>query len=162
MKNDIRYTPSDSFDTYPFLHLGDLQLELIGEKYYNFRREIMISRNIGMTAVYNLFHNSFENAEDIEQLRQLHTELDTTVAKSYGWEDLKLCHGFYHTKHGIRYTIAENAAKEVLIRLIRLNQVIYQEEVKDDKNDNSKPSKPTGAKRLEPPDNQLFLFDLEN
>jgi len=63
------------------------------------------------------------------QLRELHKEMDEAVAHAYGWDDLELGHGFHETKQGVRYTISEEARREVLGRLLKLNHESYAEEV---------------------------------
>jgi len=50
------------------------------------------------------------------------------VAIAYGWQDLDLEHGFHKTKQGDRFTISENARREVLDRLLALNHQRYAEE----------------------------------
>ena len=50
--------------------------------------------------------------------------------RAYGWDDLVLEHGFHETKQGLRYTISEEARREVLGRLLQLNHERYAEEVK--------------------------------
>jgi hypothetical protein len=62
---------------------------------------------------------------DEEEARQL---LDA-VAAAYGWTDLDLGHGFHETKQGLRFAINEAARREVLARLLKLNQERYAEEV---------------------------------
>ena len=90
----------------------------------------MQTRQEGLTKTYNRFHDPKETAADIQKLRELHVEMDEAVAAAYGWEDLKLQHGFHDTKQGLRYTISEAARREVLDRLLRLNHERYAEEVK--------------------------------
>ena len=89
----------------------------------------MLTRQEGLTKTYNRFHDPQETAEDIVQLRALHKEMDEAVAKAYGWDDLDLGHGFHETKQGLRYTISEEARREVLGRLLKLNHERYAEEV---------------------------------
>src|SRR5260370_6472619 len=89
----------------------------------------MLTRQEGLTKTYNRFHNPEETAEDILTLRELHKEMDEAVARAYGWDDLDLGHGFHETKQGLRYTISEEARREVLGRLLRLNHERYAEEV---------------------------------
>ena len=89
----------------------------------------MQSRQEGLTKTYNRFHNPDESAEDIERLRELHVEMDRAVADAYGWGDLDLGHGFHETKQGVRFTISEEARREVLDRLLLLNHERYAEEV---------------------------------
>ena len=62
--------------------------------------------------------------------RELHVEMDNAVAAAYGWGDLDLGHGFHETPQGVRYTISEEARREVLARLLRLNHERYEEEVR--------------------------------
>jgi hypothetical protein len=127
LRMDARYTPSDCFETFPFpINLDGL--ESIGEQYNEFRRQIMQSRQEGLTKTYNRFHNEDEKAEDITELRRLHTEMDQAVAAAYGWSDLDLGHGFHETRQGLRYTLSEPARREILDRLLALNHQRYAEE----------------------------------
>jgi len=128
LKKDQRYTPTDCFETYPF-SINLQGLDGIGERYYQHRQSIMLARQEGLTKTYNRFHNPEERTEEISKLRALHREMDEAVARAYGWDDLMLEHGFYETKQGVRYTISEEARREVLGRLLRLNHERYAEEV---------------------------------
>lgn len=134
MKQDLRYTTTDIFENFPFPqspHLPILQsLDIVGERYHETRRQIMLARQEGLTATYNRFHKPQENASDIVELRHLHVEMDNAVAAAYGWSDLELGHGFHETTQGVRYTIHEAARREVLSRLLALNHERYAEEVK--------------------------------
>jgi hypothetical protein len=62
-------------------------------------------------------------------LREFHVELDSSVAKSYGWTDLDLDHNFHDRKQGIGFTINPTARQEILDRLLELNHQRYAEEV---------------------------------
>jgi hypothetical protein len=127
LRTDMQYTPSDCFETFPFP--ADLvRLEEIGENYHVHRRQIMLSRQEGLTKTYNRFHNASEATPDIQKLRDLHVEMDDAVAAAYGWTDLKLHHGFHETKQGIRFTISEAARREVLALLLDLNHARHAEE----------------------------------
>jgi hypothetical protein len=128
MKGDLRYTLSDCFETFPFPSNMTI-LNDIGERYDTHRQSIMLTRQEGLTKTYNRFHDQQENAKDIVTLRELHREMDEAVAKAYGWDDLKLEHGFHETKQGLRYTISETARREVLDRLLLLNHQRHEEEV---------------------------------
>lgn len=147
----LRYTTSDSFDTYPFLHLNNAVLNAIGEKYYECRRNIMEARLEGLTSTYNRLHDPDNSDEDFKAFRELYAEMDKTVAVAYGWNDLDLGHGFHETKQGLRFTISEKARREVLQRLLRLNHERYVEEVAQglhDKGVKNKKSKKTEEKEL--------------
>ena len=104
-------------------------LDAIGERYYTHRQNIMHTRREGLTATYNRFHNPDDRAPDIQQLRDLHVEMDQAVAAAYGWQDLALDHGFHDTKQGVRFTVSEAARRELLDRLLALNHQRHREEV---------------------------------
>lgn len=123
-----RYMLADVFETFPF-PTNYSSLDEIGGQYYIHRQSIMFSRQEGLTDTYNRFHNPNETSADIAKLRELHKEMDEAVANAYGWSDLDLGHGFHQTKQGIRYTISEEARREVLDRLLELNHQRYAEEV---------------------------------
>jgi hypothetical protein len=90
MKDDLRYTPSHCFRTFPFpaSYESDTALEAAGIAYHTFRAELMIARNEGLTKTYNRFHSRGVNAADIAQLRALHHNMDVVVLNTYGWVDL--------------------------------------------------------------------------
>ncbi|MBW2664462.1 MAG: hypothetical protein JRD93_21415 [Deltaproteobacteria bacterium] len=76
-----------------------------------------------------------EAVKDILHLRKLHKQMDETVLKAYGWEDIDLAHDFYEVDYlpendRVRYTISPDARKEVLKRLLKLNHEIHEQEVK--------------------------------
>ena len=48
----------------------------------------MIRNNEGLTSTYNRFHDPSESSPDLLELRNLHTEMDQAVLKSYGWGDV--------------------------------------------------------------------------
>lgn len=127
LKNDMSYTPSSSFKTFPFPKKLS-SLEDIGERYHETRREIMLNRQEGLTDTYNRFHNPYEPSDDIQRLRDLHVEMDVIVAAAYGWDDLDPGHDFHETSQGTRFTISEAARREILTRLLKLNHERYAQE----------------------------------
>ena len=124
----------------------------------------MLENNEGLTITYNRIHDPEENDTDITQLRDLHIEMDNTVAAAYGWDSLELDHDFHETPQGIRFTISEEAKQVVLMRLLELNQQRYQEEValrlheKKSKSSSKQPNRKTrksdSTKRSSPESNQ--------
>jgi hypothetical protein len=144
-KTTYNYTPTDCFETFPFPELTD-ELEQIGAQYHEFRREIMLNRQEGLTQTYNRFHNERESAPDIARLRELHIAMDSHVKLAYGWQDLELAHGFHQTKQGIRFTISPEARQEVLDRLLELNFARHAEELKSGLWEKPKASKKAGKK----------------
>lgn len=146
LKTDARYSISQCFETFPF-PISTTNLEEIGEKYYTHRQKIMLTHQEGLTKTYNRFHNPDETDADIEELRNLHIEMDNAVAAAYGWEDIELDHDFHETKQGIRFTICENARREILDRLLELNHQRYAEEVKQGLHDKGKKKAKGGGKK---------------
>jgi hypothetical protein len=135
----LRYTPSSCFETFPFptSSLSE-KVEQIGISLNEFRKLIMKKNSIGLTQLYNLFHNpklSCDNSltDEITKLRNLHCDLDNIILKSYGWSDIELKHSFYEMEYlsendRVRFTILPQAKKEVLKRLLLLNHQQYKQE----------------------------------
>lgn len=154
LKQDLRYSPSKCFDTFSFpeglWQTANLTLATIGEHYHEYRRALMLRLWLGLTDIYNLFHNRElipatvakvsgkpEEAETgylgILELRKLHRELDEAVLAAYGWTDLNLGHDFHEVEtlpenDRVRYTISPDARKELLKRLLALNHLRAAEE----------------------------------
>jgi hypothetical protein len=111
----------------------------------------------GLTSIYNRFRNPGEQASAIVYLRELHIEMDKAVAAAYGWQDLDLGHGFHETAQGVRFTISDEARREVLRRLLELNHKRYEEEVRaglHEKKGNSK--KKTRRVKKAPGQTEMF------
>ena len=124
----------------------------------------MLTRQEGLTKTYNRFHNPDESAADIQRLRDLHVEMDRAVAAAYGWSDLELGHGFHETKQGVRFTLSESARREVLVRLLKLNQERYAEEVAQglhDKKGKAKPPKSGRGRKPKASSDEGGLFGEE-
>ena len=90
MKDDLRYTPSDCFATFPFPpgFETDVALEAAGQGYHDHRAALMVARNEGLTKTYNHFHDQEDDSPDIVELRELHDAMDRAVLTAYGWTDL--------------------------------------------------------------------------
>ena len=135
MKRDLRYTPSDIYETFPFPNQAEQpQLEQLGEAYHQARADALIERNIGLTKFYNLFHDPDCSEADVADLRDLRDQIDKAVAGSYGWNDLSLDHDFHEVDYlpendRIRYTVSREVRIEILKRLSMLNRERYEEEV---------------------------------
>jgi hypothetical protein len=96
MKDDLRYTPSDCFETFPFPENfeTDATLEAVGREYYEFRAELMVKNDEGLTKTYNRFHDPGEASAEIARLRELHAAMDRAVLDAYGWQDVQPVCGF--------------------------------------------------------------------
>jgi hypothetical protein len=147
MKDDLRYTPTDCFETFPFPSNWETnpELEEKGKTYYEYRAELMVRNNQGLTETYNRFHEPDDRHPDIIKLRQLHQECDKTVLNAYGWTDIATDCEFIldyeeeeEESEGIskrqkkkpwRYKWPEEIHDEVLARLLELNLKRYLEEI---------------------------------
>ena len=91
MKDDLNYSPSDCFETFPFPENfeTDAKLEAVGKEYYEFRAALMVKNNEGLTKTYNRFHDPHETSAEIQKLRELHAAMDRAVLDAYGWTDLQ-------------------------------------------------------------------------
>ena len=78
MKDDLLYTPSDCFGTFPFPDGWETEsaLEGVGNEYYEFRASLMVRNDEGLTKTYNRFHDPYENDPQIATLRELHAAMD--------------------------------------------------------------------------------------
>jgi hypothetical protein len=144
MKDDLRYTPSDCFETFPFPenYGGNPTLQTIGKEYYDFRAALMIRNNEGLTKTYNRFHDPNEDSLDIRRLRELHSAMDRAVLDAYGWKDIQpVCEFFPEfddeededengrpKRKKYRYRWPEAIHDEVLARLLELNRQRAEEE----------------------------------
>lgn len=148
LETRLSYTPTDCFETFPFPVTFN-GLKEIGQKYYQKRKEIMEMLQEGLTKTYNRFHDPEEASNDIKAFRVLHADMDNAVAAAYGWGDLELEHGFHETKQGLRFTISEEARREVLQRLLKLNHERYAEEVAQGLHDKGAKKKKAHTKKGE-------------
>ena len=144
MKDDARYIPSDCFETFPFpvRFESNPKLEEIGQRYYEFRADLMVQNDEGLTKTYNRFHDPDERSADIVKLRELHAEMDRAVLDAYGWTDLEPTHDFLldyeeeedeeeasrKRKKPWRYRWPDDFHDEVLARLLELNKERAEEE----------------------------------
>ena len=134
MKDDLRYTPSDCFETFPFPEGWETHpaLEAAGKAYYDFRAALMVRNNEGLTKTYNRFHDPNERDPEILRLRELHAAMDRAVLDAYGWHDIPTACDFFldyeideeewgDKKKPYRYRWPDEVRDEVLARLLELN-----------------------------------------
>ena len=177
MKDDLRYTPSDCFETFPFPTNweNNPQLEAIGKEYYEYRAQLMIANNQGLTTTYNRFHDPDEYDSATLKLRDLHNQCDRAVLDAYGWTDIQPTCEFLldyedeeeatdestnkrQKKKPYRYRWADEIRDEVLARLLALNEERYQEEVLRGDRSEGKSKKAKGkTKSKQPAANNLEL-----
>ncbi|MFJ6742918.1 type IIL restriction-modification enzyme MmeI [Streptomyces sp. NPDC091279] len=128
LKGDLRYTPSDVYETLPQPTMTK-RMEDAGQALNYLRRQIMIDRQLGLTSLYKVFHDPAERDRDVQALRNSHQEIDEAIKHAHGWSDLELTHGFHETRQGTRFLINPALGREVLDRLLELNHVQHEREV---------------------------------
>ena len=144
MKDDLRYTLSDCFETFPFPEGWETHsaLEGVGRTYYEFRADLMARYGQGLTKTYNRFHDPVERDPEIAKLRELHTAMDRAVLDVYGWSDIPTDCEFLldyeideeewgKKKKPYRCRWPDEVHAEVLGRLLELNAGRAKEEHRD-------------------------------
>jgi hypothetical protein len=161
MKDDLRYTPSDCFETFPFPKnwKTHADLEAVGKSYYEFRAAHMIKNNEGLTKTYNRFHDPDERDSHILKLRELHAAMDRAVLNAYGWHDIPTDCEFLleyeideeagdDKKKPWRYRWPDKVHDDVLARLLELNSERAKEEARTGAAGARKRGKKADAKRI--------------
>lgn len=143
MKDDLRYTSTDCFETFSFPPNWEksTELEAVGKTYFEWRAQWMKNNNQGMTKTYSLFHNKEEEDHvDMNTLRALHRAMDQAVLNAYGWQDqVTLEYDFLldyeeeeeegsKRKKPWRYRWTDDVCDRVLGLLLDLNQQRADEE----------------------------------
>ena len=101
------YNPTDSLETFPFpFDISKVKdpsflnnshykkLYELGMEYHNLRADIMDKKKIGLTNLYNLFHNPNTEDTEIINLRSIHEKIDRHVLKLYEWDQIKMKYGY--------------------------------------------------------------------
>jgi hypothetical protein len=135
MKDDLRYSPSDCFDTFSLPDGWDSHpaLESAGAAYYKHRAQLMLANDEGLTKTYNRFHDPDEHEPGVLKLRELHAAMDRAVLDAYGWAEIAPECDFFldyedeeeessRRKKPWRYRWPDEVHDEVLAKLIELNE----------------------------------------
>jgi hypothetical protein len=169
------YSPVNCLRTFPFPLRSEDSDEVLrreSKSYLHQRTTALETSNIGLTELYNRFHEPEDQSPEIKRLRDLQVNLDEAVIKAYRWSGIDLEHDWIKTvtteekknkktgkvrtieKVDWRFTISENAKQEVLRRLLKLNHEIYEREVAEGlhekKRKSKEPSTKTKSKRNDP------------
>ena len=143
LEDRLRYTPSDCFETFPLPEKWESRpdLEAVGKEYYEFRADLMVQNDEGMTKTYNRFHDPYEDSAEIDELRGLHEAMDRAMLDAYGWTDIPTDCEFLldyeideetwgNKKKPYRYRWPDDVRDEVLARLLELNAERAAEEAR--------------------------------
>ena len=142
LKDDMQYTPTDCYETFPFPHdwTASPSLTAAGDEYHSFRADLMVRNDEGLTKTYNRFHDPNEISPDIVRLRELHAEMDRAVLDAYDWKDIPTDCEFLldypideetwspRKRKPYRYRWPDEVRDEVLARLLEENKRQAEEE----------------------------------
>jgi hypothetical protein len=124
MKNDLNYSGSDCFETFPFpresTRAKTSDLEVIGRELYEVRTKVMVDRAQGLTTTYNQLKDPDIIDPEIGALRALHIEMDRGVLAAYGWQDIKVP-PYTNPVTDAEWKAKEAFEDEVIDRLFALN-----------------------------------------
>jgi len=83
-----RYVPTDVFETFPFPKNQEIEVDLeqIGKTYHEFRQEIMLKMQLGLTKTYNQFHSPKLSNDIVKSSLASKAELE----KAFGKETINL------------------------------------------------------------------------
>jgi hypothetical protein len=102
LEDRLVYSTEDCFGSFPLpkgfdwsIQKRDSRLESLATKvekaaraFWSARRIIMVSRGIGMTEFYNMFHSPECELKEVREARLLFTELDSIILEFYGFSPL--------------------------------------------------------------------------
>ena len=123
LKNDLRYSLTKAFFTFPFPNVDPLapmpEAAATGESLHTARAKLMIDLKQGLTKTYNAVLDPESDDERILELRSLHEATDRAVLDSYGWSDIEVPP--YCPVTGEEEATVEEFKDEIVDRLYALN-----------------------------------------
>ncbi len=150
MKQDLRYTHGDIFETFPLLE-GLLEAETgrlseLGGELFRTRREVMRVEQKGLTSFYNDFHNPEFQRQDFGRSREIQAALNEAVLEAYGLDQIDLELGFHEVGYlpegkNTRFTMSERARRKVLDGLSEINRLRYLEQEERKASESKAPKK---------------------
>ena len=137
MKQDLRYTHGDIFETFPLpdglLEADTGRLAELGEELFRARREVMRVEQKGLTSFYNNFHSPEFRRQDIGRCREIQASLNEAVLEAYSLDQIDLELDFHEVGYlpegkNTRFTMSEKARRKVLDGLSEMNKSRYLEQ----------------------------------
>lgn len=121
LEDRLAYSSTSSFITFPRMEPSE-QMHEVGATLDRERRQIMMRRELGLTALYNLVNDpQVQGDANVDRMREIHVEVDEATMAAYDWDDLPLDHGFHTYRQMERWTVSPEARVEILDRLLELN-----------------------------------------
>lgn len=121
----LRYSLSDAFQTFPFPDFPDKALEGIGDFYHNFRQQLMLKLQLGLTKTYNAFH-AREITSKLSGIENL-TEFDKkTIEKKYGKEVWYLWNHLQKAEGACRWEEAVSGIEELRRLHVEMDKALLE------------------------------------
>lgn len=129
---ELRYTPTQAFYTFPFPFTADAlrradacpaeenarRLFALGETLDTLRAEIQAATGLGISRIYDYFHDPACSSSSILKLRDVHREINAAVAAAYGWAGVALDYDFHPTHRGVRWGLASEVENGIMGKLM--------------------------------------------
>ena len=128
MRNDSRYVTSDCYETFPFPVRSD-SLNELGQKLDLMQKDLKLRRQIGITNLYKLFHNPLIVDEDINELRDLHKNIDKELHSLYGFDFEKGEYEFSEFKNLVQFGPNKDDRIRILQGLLAENKKQHEGQV---------------------------------
>jgi hypothetical protein len=121
MKTDLVYTPTNTFETFPFPEKISANqkrvLDIVGEDHHEHRRQLMLSMQLGLTKTYNAFHApEIQTGITTEALQGLDKK---AIEKKYGKE-------LWNLWNHLQRTEGTCSLEEVIAGIIKLRELHVQ------------------------------------
>lgn len=160
----LSFAPSDAYETFPFPALCRDDLSNAGIALDSARSEAAQKRKVGLTELYNAFHDPKCMDAEIRALREAHQLIEEMVISSYEWSDLDSSLSFHSVNSlseadRLRFTISDKTRGELLRRLVELNRERHN---KESRSGAAKASKKGSASRRHVKEATGTLFDAED
>jgi hypothetical protein len=133
LKTDLRFVPTDGFETYPFPAVISADVADIGEQYFTAAHELMTREKLGLTSLFGRVDDPKDDNDDIVRLRQAQIDLDYAALQSYELTSVKPRHGFYQYSFvtedtRVRFTVDPESQEQILASLSDLNKGRFEAE----------------------------------
>ena len=143
LRTDPRYIVGRCFKTFPLSFTNEV--DRVGREYYDYRTAISKDKGIGLTDLYNQFHDRNDSSNEIVKLRENRIKLDAAVWSIHDPEPIDFKYDFFDTPHGTRFTIDLESKSRMLRELSRINRQRSEEEQLSNKKKTRRRTKKTAA-----------------
>ncbi|MFI9451561.1 Eco57I restriction-modification methylase domain-containing protein [Amycolatopsis sp. NPDC052450] len=117
-RDDPSYAPRRLSNTFPWMTKG---FNTDPVEQFEAELENQCRRLRGLRPTMNAFNDARNHSSDINKLRELFVELDSTTLSLFGWEDIEPTYDFRERNNLTRFTVDLTSRNEILHRLLEEN-----------------------------------------